>query len=135
MARFAYIQKILSEDEEVITYGEFHWLRIVVEILWWLLGPVTYAITWLIAIYLLIDRKTTELAVTNKRVIYKRGWIARSTEEIRLDRIEEISFSQGVFGRIFGYGKWRLTGTGGSKLQTHDLKEPLEFRRAIDNAR
>ena len=31
------------------------------------------------------------MAITNRRFIYKRGWIARKTEEMSLHRIEEVN--------------------------------------------
>src|ERR1700730_2504323 len=49
-------------------------------------------------------RWTTEIAVTDRRVIYKRGFIRRYTVEMHMDKVESIDVDQSVFGRIFDFG-------------------------------
>lgn len=84
----------------------------------------------------MIKKWTTEIAATDRRLVCKRGWIARSTQELPLNRIEEIRLKQGVLGRILGYGKLSVSGTGGDKpIQIPTIDDPLEFRVGIANAR
>ena len=84
---------------------------------------------------MMITKWTTEIAVTNKRLIYKRGWIARKTDELSPKKIEEINVSQGVVGRILGFGKIRIQGTGGGEIVLPNIDDPLTFRREIENAK
>src|SRR5262245_12809385 len=51
-----------------------------------------------------IWRAATELAVTNQRVIYKTGLIARHTLEMNRARVESVTVDQTLLGRVFGYG-------------------------------
>ena len=50
---------------------------------------------------MMIIKSTTEIAVTNSRLIYKRGLVARYVGEIAIDRIEGVNFLQGILGRLF----------------------------------
>lgn len=78
-----------------------------------------------------IRRRTTELAVTDKRVIVKTGWIKRDTAEINRDRVEGVSVNQSVLGRILGYGTVGVQGTGGGIAPVKGVDDPIAFRRAV----
>jgi len=86
--------------------------------------------------HLMIIKATTEIAVTNERIIYKKGLIARHVGEIGVDRIEGVSVSQGVWGRIWGYGTIIIRGMGVGEVILPDLiEEPIAFRKAIQEAK
>ena len=70
-----------------------------------------------------------ELAMTNKRVISKKGFIRRDTSELKLSKLETIEIKQSIFGRIFGFGKIICIGTGGSETSIDNIDNPLEFRK------
>ena len=74
---------------------------------------------------------TTEYAITNKRIIMKRGFIRRFTIEIFLSRIEGINIHQTIPGRILGYGTVVLVGTGGTNDFCMNLPDPVGFRRLV----
>jgi uncharacterized membrane protein YdbT with pleckstrin-like domain len=78
-----------------------------------------------------IRRVTTELAVTDHRVIYKTGLLSRHTVEINRDKVESVDVDQSLFGRIFGYGTVVVRGTGGSLEPIRNIGEPLTFRSHI----
>ena len=77
--------------------------------------------------------KCIEQAVTNRRVIFKRGIISRHTEEMLLNSVETVEMRQSVWGRILGYATIMLTGRGDSDLQLKWMQEPLEVKQAIEN--
>jgi uncharacterized membrane protein YdbT with pleckstrin-like domain len=79
-----------------------------------------------------IRSKTTEMAVTNKRVIMKQGLIRRATLELKFGRIEQVSVDQGIFGRLLGYGDIKLCGTGGSLEIFRNVSDPLTFRNQVN---
>ena len=74
---------------------------------------------------------TTELAITNKRVIAKFGLISRSTIEINLQKIESIQVDQGILGRIFNFGSIVVSGAGNPQAPIPGISSPLEFRRSF----
>jgi uncharacterized membrane protein YdbT with pleckstrin-like domain len=64
-------------------------------------------------------------------VIYKSGLFRRHTVEMNLSKVESVGVTQSVFGRIFGYGKVELKGTGASASPLPMISEPLRFRSHI----
>ena len=84
---------------------------------------------------MMIIKATTEIAVTTDRLIYKRGLIARTVGELSIDRVEGVALIQGVFGRILGYGKVSIRGMGVGEVVLPPIEEPVEFRRAVNEAR
>jgi uncharacterized membrane protein YdbT with pleckstrin-like domain len=78
-----------------------------------------------------ISFKTSEFGITNKRVLFKVGFIKRSSLETLLVKVEGIKVSQGILGRIFNYGTIVITGTGGSHSPFHRIENPLEFRKKV----
>ena len=77
---------------------------------------------------------TTEIAVTNHRLIVKRGWLSRSTDELQLKAIEQVNFHQGVLGRLFDFGSVDVHGTGSDDLIIPAVVAPLGFLKAIETA-
>jgi uncharacterized membrane protein YdbT with pleckstrin-like domain len=78
-----------------------------------------------------IRRATTELAVTDHRVIYKSGLLSRHTIEMNRDKVESVDVDQSLLGRIFGYGTVIVRGTGGSLEPIRNIGDPLTFRTYI----
>jgi uncharacterized membrane protein YdbT with pleckstrin-like domain len=77
---------------------------------------------------------TTEIAVTNLRLIYKRGFFQRRSNDLQLRAIEEVRLRQDVWGRLFNYGNVELYGTGVADLQLPAIKDPVAFQKAIQEA-
>ena len=78
-----------------------------------------------------IERRTSEFAVTNKRVLIKTGLIRRHSLETLLSKIESIGVAQSLLGRILGFGTIVISGTGGSKEPFHRIADPMMFRRRV----
>ena len=81
---------------------------------------------WRILLYL-----STEYGITNKRLVFKRGVLRLVTMEVPIDRIESIDIVQGIFGRIFHYGKLSVAGIGGKRLTFYMVSRPYGTRRKI----
>ncbi len=76
-------------------------------------------------------RWTTEIAVTDKRVIFKSGFISRSTIEMNMDKVESVDVAQSILGRIFDYGTIVVRGTGASMEPLRNVQGPIELRNSI----
>ncbi|NDE90639.1 MAG: PH domain-containing protein [Alphaproteobacteria bacterium] len=74
---------------------------------------------------------STELAVTNRRVIAKTGFISRSTFEVMLNRVEGANIDQTVWGRILGFGSIYVHGTGGGITPIDHIADPLSFKKQL----
>ena len=95
------------------------------------LGGFLFGAACVLAVSRLITLKTSEFAVTNKRVLIKVGFIRRHSLELLLTKVEGIGVDQGILGRILGYGTIVVAGTGGTKESFQDIAEPLEFRKHV----
>jgi len=78
-----------------------------------------------------IRRTTTELAITDRRVVYKVGLISRHTIEMNRRQVESVDVDQSIFGRMIGYGTIIIRGTGGSLEPMRQIDSPLTFRNHI----
>lgn len=74
---------------------------------------------------------STELAITNRRVIAKTGFISRNTFEIMLNRIEGANIDQTIWGRILGFGSIFVHGTGGGITPIDFVSDPLTFKKQL----
>ena len=74
---------------------------------------------------------TTEIVVTDRRVIYKRGLIWRHTIEMNMSKIETVDVAQGILGRVLGFGTVLVRGTGAGLEPLSRIAEPLALRSAI----
>jgi len=146
----SYIQDSLSENEKIIYWAHFNWLwkaRAWAALAILLAGAAfayhldrhqvaiaLAALGVLAFVALMLPIWTKEIAITNQRLIYKRGIIARSTKEVQLRAVEEASLNQDVMGRVFGYGTISVHGTGGEDLSLPPLADPVEIRRILEGA-
>jgi len=129
-----YIDHSLAPGETILQRGRWpgiFWLGAWLALIF--LGIV------LIGIYIflrsVIIMATTDFAVTNRRIILKRGWLNRSTQEIAVESVEGVLLNQSILGRLFGYGRVIVTGTGEATIVFPPMAHPVDFRRAIESAR
>ena len=74
----------------------------------------------------------TELALTNKRVMAKYGFIRRDSVELRLEKVEGLYVNQSIVGRILNYGTITVSGTGGLKTPIRFISNPIYFRNVFN---
>lgn len=86
-----------------------------------------------ILIYTYIKTTTDEFAITNQRLIIKTGVISRSTLELNLTKVETITVSQGILGRIFNCGQISIKGTGATICNLICIDTPYDFRKAFQD--
>ena len=84
---------------------------------------------------MMIVKATTEIGVTDTRLVYKRGLVARAVGEINIDRVEGVNVLQGVLGRLFGYGRVMVRGMGVGEVILPPIAQPIRFKKAIEHAR
>lgn len=158
-----YVAKTLAPDERIINQVHFNWTFSFFPVLWFAFGSspiVMYAMlqfnsgiayaelrvgwwfvlaAFVIGAFILINHLivlwTTEIAVTTYRFVFKEGLISRRTQEVSLNKIEEIVLQQSVWGRLFGYGKLILRGTGVGVIHLPNIDNPIEIRRIIEKAK
>ena len=77
---------------------------------------------------------TTEIAVTNLRLIYKRGFFQRRTNDLQLRSVEEVRIRQNLWGRLFNFGNVEFHGTGVDDLRLPTLTDPVAVQKAVQEA-
>jgi uncharacterized membrane protein YdbT with pleckstrin-like domain len=123
-----YVEQNLIKDENVLYRGTLSpWAFAGRIALGLVLVPFGIGLLLLLGIWIWI--RNIELAVTNKRIIVKTGFIARETIELNLGKVESLQVNQGVWGRICNYGSIQINGTGMSHAPIHGVQDPLAFRR------
>lgn len=141
----SYIEKNLMNGENIFYRGNMHWIVFYSAIIWFIVSIILFSrnsgtasvgglfilIAIVTGIASFINYKTSEFGITNKRVIVKVGFIRRNSFEVLLNKIEGIQVSQGILGRILGFGSITVSGTGGTKDPFRMISAPLEFRRKV----
>ena len=84
--------------------------------------------------YAYIRLKSTEVAVTTKRLIVKHGFIRRSTIELNINKVESIQVDQAMIGRLLNFGTLVIAGTGSSHAPIVGVADPMAFRKAFIEA-
>jgi hypothetical protein len=73
------------------------------------------------------------IIVTNRRVIWRSGVFGKGERSIPLSRVQDVSVSYGLIGRILGYGTVRVESAGGPKTEivATAVSDPLGVKDAI----
>jgi uncharacterized membrane protein YdbT with pleckstrin-like domain len=95
------------------------------------IAAVPFAIGVVVILSAVIRRRTTELVLTDRRIIMKRGLVSRDTVEINLAKVESLHVNQGLMGRMFNYGDVTVVGTGASLEPLLGISSPLELRKRM----
>jgi len=129
----SYIDDSLIEGETLIHRARMSWWSQFPLILLGLvtlvvaIGLIFLAMAW-------IRVRSTELAITNRRVIAKTGFVKRHTVEMNLDKVEALKVEQGVWGRFLNFGTIFISGAGTSVAPIPNIADPLVFRRKFMEA-
>lgn len=130
----SYIEKSLSEGEQIKHRFKLHWIPKYVPVILLLVLTIPtggWALA-LVALYLLYIWNV-EMGVTNKRLILKTGIIGRKTREMKLGAVENVEIKQGAIDRIFRFGQVKVTGRGSSDVSLKSLSNPLDVKRKIES--
>ena len=149
----SYVTKVLNPGERVVATGRMHWIiymkAALVAVVGFVVvgfgnsigrdagvyisaaGIVILVFSLLIAFGAWFEAWTTEIAVTSRRVIQKKGFIRRSTSEMNMDKVESVIVDQSLLGRLFNYGSVVVRGTGAGMEGLRYIARPLELRSAI----
>lgn len=97
----------------------------------WFVATISAMVAMCNFAYAWFRRWTTEIAVTDRRVILKRGFIRRATMEMNLAKVESVDVDQTLSGRLFNYGNVTIRGTGSSFEILRTVDAPLKLRSTV----
>ena len=154
-----YIEKNLVPGETVLYKTRLHWIVMIGPLIAGLLlggiglafcvggyeasgkgasypGMIIVGLLLLVATVVLVGmgfvrQNSTEVAVSNKRVLIKTGFVSRKSIEVLLSKVESIGVDESGLGRMLGYGSVIVRGTGGTFETFSGIAHPNEFRRQV----
>lgn len=157
----SYVDKTLMPDEKIVYRAVLHWIVFLpgfcFAVIGGLVGHYSYSIlniigptfsafigkplagagllVAIIGFIMLVSaymrQATTELVITNRRIIAKYGLISRTTFEIMINRITGSNFDQTIWGRILGFGTVLVHGAGGDVSPIDRISDPQQFYQAL----
>ena len=106
----------LKKDEIVLLITRQHWIRLLLPAFVWIISAtlliwlgevIGFVITLVLALYPLheyLNYKSNLWCVTNLRVVDESGYFRRYSKESPLEKINNVEYEQGIWGRILGFG-------------------------------
>ena len=148
----SYVSRTLGSKEKVLYLTGYHWLYwvgtaiLVAPVFVTAIARMPYsgfdfvllafaAVPAAYGLYYLVHGMALEVAVTNDRFVKKTGLVSIETEEVSLDKIEEVNVGETIIGRIFGFGTVDVHGTGAGAIHIKMIDDPVRLRREIQTAR
>jgi len=147
----SYLKDSLSSGEQIVRRFPLHWVAWIK--VWGLyLAAIGFPVAGYIAtqdiraLYLVagalpialvphMHLKFLEYGLTNRRVVYKKGIVARVTEEMNISRIETVEIKQSFTGRIMGFGNVVVSGVGVSDVFFVTVADPMKVKKQIEEQR
>lgn len=136
----------LKKDEKIILETKLHWLTMVVPFLilaagaiigvllmhhsgYWLLITLVAAIYFF---YKMVERNNNIWAVTNLRIIDEYGVFSNNSKESPLDKINNVTYNQSFWGKIFGFGNVQIQTAAEIGSTTYSaVEDPKKLKDAI----
>ena len=124
-----YIKKHLMSGETIVYQTKLNWSEYLKGITIIIIGIIIIessntagtfgGFLVLVGLFLLgksfLKMKSSEFAVTDKRVLIKVGILRTQSLETMLNKVEGIHVEQGLVDKMFGCGNIDIKGTGGTK--------------------
>ena len=145
----SYVEKTLGKNEDIYYVGKIHWSIYVPAAMMAVLSAyfvffdgsgystdfalISVALAVVMFVYFYLRCLTTEMAVTDRRVIHKKGIILVRINEMAVQKVETCRVFQTIFERLMGVGTVKVTGTGGEFVLYRLIDDPFEFRNHIAN--
>jgi membrane protein YdbS with pleckstrin-like domain len=104
----------------------------------WLVAAVVVPVAWLIPAFTLWARRLgVKYTLTTQRFLHQRGVLRRVADQILLVDIDDISYVQGILGRIFNFGTIKLLSNDASdkNLVLVPIDDVQRVANLIDEAR
>jgi uncharacterized membrane protein YdbT with pleckstrin-like domain len=76
----------------------------------------------------------SEITLTNKRLIYRTGFLVRAAGELPLENVEALFILEPLLGRLLGYGTVAVTALGGLQFPLRFIGKPQVFHAALQRA-
>lgn len=154
----SYVESLLSEDEEIVHTSHQHWFVVVPSLLGMaffslLIVALTVALVTFLAgallplslaplAFLLIPVgkvigdllrwRSRSLVITNRRVIHVAGVLSKNVLDSSLEKVNDVSMEQSLWGRLFDYGDLEiLTASESGANRFERIAHPVTCKTAM----
>lgn len=124
------VREYFKCKEDILYVYHLHWIILIPASVYVMIGCIfgVYVIIPLIWLMIkVIEYIFTEVIITHKRVIIKRGWLYLRLNEIEFPKVETIVVYKSFLGLILNYGNVNVVGSGGTNNEVLCLSTPLDF--------
>ena len=133
----------LKKDEKIILETKLHWLTLAVPFLFFAactvagilirgLGLLLIPLAAIYFFYKMVERNNNIWAVTDLRVIDEFGVFSNNSKESPLDKINNVTYNQSLWGKIFGFGNVQIQTAAEIGSTTYSYVEhPAELKDSI----
>lgn len=92
----------------------------------WIPAAIVVAVGVLVALRTLLAWRSVQYVVTTEEVYVRRGLVSRTVTNLRMDRIQNTSFTQSLGGRLFSYGDVEIdtAGSEGTEVVLRNVGDP-----------
>jgi uncharacterized membrane protein YdbT with pleckstrin-like domain len=156
----AYPTELLSEGETIEFEMRPHWRALlmpltvivlvliavtIITVMWggWFEGAVGTVGRWvflgagLVVVFLFAIRPliywfSTQYVFTDRRIIIRRGLVAREGRDMPLSKVNNVSFSVSFFGRLLNYGRLTVDSASDEQLVIDDVPNVETIQREVN---
>ena len=148
-----YVQESLGPNEKVRYLGKMHWRVFVFPLMclpfelfmsfastynspsrvlsFLIVTSLLVLPTLLLLLIIFVAYRTSEYAVTSRKVVVKQGFIKREAFELQLNKIDAMAIEQGLIDRLLNSGAIGVS-VATEKVHIYRLANPMEFKRAVE---
>ena len=103
-------------------------------VLWFFIIGMDLFPALLVFILVLVAYLNCEITLTNKRLIYRTGFLVRTAGELPLENVEAMFILEPLLGRLLGYGTVAVSTLGGLQFPLRFIGKPHVFHAALQRA-
>ena len=101
----------------------------------WLPALVPYCLVVLgLLVGTLFSYLKSEVTLTDRRLVFRTGFLSRRSGELPLENVESIYISEPLLGRLCGYGTVMVTTVGGAGFPLSFIGSPQSFHAILQKA-
>lgn len=158
----SYLDDLLASEERVVMIAHRHILFLIIHTILYVLGAIAlWILAYLaydrlstgktivtilllaaslvpisIAVYRFLSWKLEQYAITTYRIIQSEGLINKRTFDSSLEKVNDVQMTQGLFGRLFGFGDISIiTGSDSGINHLYGIAEPFAFKRTLQETK
>ena len=125
-------KKVVGVNETIKCYVKINPIVVVLKWIWGVLGCWLLLIPTIKAIKATIDYCTTEYLVTDKNVMEKCGLWNTSTNQMPLDKLENIIVKYTFWGKVFNYATVTFSGANNHSINFIFVKNAENIKKQVN---